>query len=64
MRESVDVQFTYEDPRSVAELSNESGAFMLRIITNISCEHFEPCTGNKAPCVHRPSNKRLSGPPE
>jgi len=32
MREPVDVQFTYEDLRSVAELSNENGAFILRII--------------------------------
>jgi len=32
MREPVDVQFTYEDMRSVAELSNENGAFILRII--------------------------------
>lgn len=36
MREPVDVQFTYEDLRSVAELSNENGAFILRIIKEAS----------------------------
>jgi hypothetical protein len=32
----VDVQFTYEGLRSVAELSNENGAFILRIIKEAS----------------------------
>ena len=36
MREAVDVQFTYEDLRSVVELSNENGAFILRIIKEAS----------------------------
>ena len=36
MRQPVDVQFTYEDLMSVAELSNETGAFMLKIIKEAS----------------------------
>jgi hypothetical protein len=36
MRGPVDVQFTYEGLRSVAELSNENGAFILRIIKEAS----------------------------
>lgn len=36
MRQPVDVQFTYEDQRSVAELSSESGSFMLRIVKEAS----------------------------
>jgi len=36
MREPVDIQFTFEDLRSVAELSNENGAFILRIIKEAS----------------------------
>ncbi|MDP2318618.1 MAG: hypothetical protein Q8O42_04670 [Acidobacteriota bacterium] len=36
MRKPVDVQFTYENLTSVAELSNESGAFVLRIIKRAS----------------------------
>jgi len=36
MREAVDIQFTYEDQKSVVELSNENGAFILRIIKEAS----------------------------
>jgi len=36
MRETVDVQFTYEGLRSVAELSNENGAFSLKIVNRAS----------------------------
>jgi hypothetical protein len=36
MRKPVAVQFTYEDLRSVAELSNENGTFILRIIKEAS----------------------------
>jgi hypothetical protein len=36
MREPVDVQFTYEGLRSVAELSNKNGAFILKIIKQAS----------------------------
>ena len=36
MRGTVDVQFTYEGLRSVAELSNENGAFSLKIVKRAS----------------------------
>jgi len=36
MREPVDVQFIYENLKSVAELSNENGAFVLKIVKKAS----------------------------
>jgi len=36
MRDLVDVQFSYEDVKSVVELSNDSGTFILKIIKKAS----------------------------